>query len=161
LGHQVADFLLRARIFVLRWLARFRPYKTLGRRGEDAAARYLKRRGYKIVSRGQREGRSEIDLIAVDGRIVVFVEVKTLASSDPGHPAEAVTPDKQRALTRGALAYLKRHGLLEYSTRFDVVAVTWSAKKPLIQHYQNAHCAAEVNHGLKSAFLHDGIILID
>ena len=132
------SLLFHARLFALRSLTRFRPRKTLGRRGEDAAARYLKRNGYKIVSRGQREGRSEIDLIAVDGRTVVFVEVKTLASSDIGHPAEAVTPDKQRALSRGALTYLKRYGLLEYSSRFDVVAITWSGKKPEIQHYQNA-----------------------
>src|SRR5205823_5268516 len=64
--------------------------KTLGQRGEAAAARYLKRSGYVIVGRGSHIRRGEIDLIAVDGRTVVFVEVKTRISHDAGHPAEAV-----------------------------------------------------------------------
>ena len=130
--------LFHARRLVLRNLARLWPNRTLGQRGEQSAARYLRRKGYRIVARGQREGRSEIDLVAVDGRTVVFVEVKTLASAELGHPAEAVTPDKQRALTRGALAFLKRHDLLEYASRFDVVAITWAGPKPKIEHIQNA-----------------------
>jgi putative endonuclease len=82
----------------------------------------------------------ELDLVAVDGRTVVFVEVKTRHSHDAGHPAEAVDAHKQQRLTRAALAYLKRHGLLECPSRFDVVAVTWTdaAKKPTIEHFQNA-----------------------
>ena len=81
-----------------------------------------------------------MDIVAVDGRTIVFVEVKTRASHDAGHPAEAVDDVKQQKLTRLALAYLKRHDLLEYPARFDVLAVTWpkDAKKPQIEHYQNA-----------------------
>ena len=75
---------------------------------------YLRRLGYKIVARRERGRLGELDLVAVDGRTVVFVEVKTRRSHDAGHPAEAVDPEKQRRLTRLALAYLKRHGLLEY-----------------------------------------------
>src|SRR5688572_2989355 len=114
--------------------------KTLGQRGEDAAARYLRKLGYVIVARGHKGSIGELDLVAVDGRTVVFVEVKTRTSHDAGHPADAVDEAKQRRLTRLALAYLKRHDLLECSARFDVVAVTWPANsgRPTIEHFQNA-----------------------
>lgn len=112
----------------------------LGKRGERAAERYLMSLGYKIVARSARDFIGELDLVAVDGRTVVFVEVKTRASQEAGHPGEAVDSDKQRRLTRTALAYLKRHDLLDCSARFDVLAITWpdAARKPVIQHYQNA-----------------------
>jgi putative endonuclease len=131
----------------MRWLprlaARLRtlvPAKSLGQRGEDAAARYLRRLGYVIVARGHRGNIGEIDLVAVDGRTVVFVEVKTRTSHDVGHPADAVDEAKQRRLTRLAVSYLKRHDLLECSARFDVGAVTWPAGRgrPTIEHYKSA-----------------------
>jgi putative endonuclease len=114
--------------------------KTLGQRGEAAAARYLKRLGYIIVARSSHIRRGEIDLIAVDGRTVVFVEVKTRVSHDAGHPAEAVDRDKQHRLTRLAMVYLKRHHLLENPARFDVIAITWPTgqRRPKIEHFKNA-----------------------
>jgi len=126
---------------LVQFLPRFWPRaKSLGRRGEAAAARFLKKKGYLIVARSDRMRLGEIDLVAVDGRTVVFVEVKTRRSHDAGHPAEAVDEDKQRRLTRLALTYLKRHSLLEYPARFDVVAVTWAddRREPAIEHFQNA-----------------------
>jgi putative endonuclease len=123
------------------WLAgRFSGTKSLGDRGEEAAARYLKRQGYRIVERGHDSRLGELDIIAVDGRTVVFVEVKTRASSDAGRPADAIDANKQRRMTQSALAYLKSKRLLENAARFDVVAVTWSAdaKRPDIEHFQNA-----------------------
>lgn len=122
-------------------LERFWPLaKSLGQRGEAAAARFLKKKGYILVARSDRMRLGEIDLVAVDGRTVVFVEVKTRRSHDSGHPAEAVDEDKQRRLTRLALTYLKRHNLLEYPARFDVVAVTWAddRREPVIEHFPNA-----------------------
>lgn len=122
-----------------RWRRLFPP-ATLGQRGEALAARWLRRRGYKIVARGNRGALGEIDLVAVDGRTVVFVEVKTRRSQDAGHPADAVDADKQRRLTRLAIGYLRRHGLLEYPARFDVVAVTWpeGSGKPMVEHFPRA-----------------------
>lgn len=116
------------------------PPATLGQRGEAAAAKHLRRLGYKIVARGSRGALGEIDLVAVDGRTIVFVEVKTRGSQDAGHPAGAVDHDKQRRLTRLAVAYLRRHGLLEYPARFDVIAITWPAGRgqPTLEHLQNA-----------------------
>jgi len=131
----------------MRWLAtlsqplqKLFAAKPLGRRGEDAAARYLVRLGYTIVARGHRDNIGEIDLVAVDARTVVFVEVKTRTSHDAGHPADAVDDAKQRRLTRLALSYMKRHDLLECPARFDVIAITWPAGsgQPTIEHFQHA-----------------------
>lgn len=121
------------------WPRLFRP-ATLGQRGESLAARHLRRLGYKIVARGSRGALGEIDLVAVDGRTVVFVEVKTRRSQDAGHPADAVDDQKQRRLTRLAVGYLRRHGLLEYPVRFDVIAITWpdGRGKPIIEHIKQA-----------------------
>ncbi len=118
----------------------YRRRRTLGARGERAAAGYLRRRGYHLVQRQAKNLFGEIDLIAVDGRTLVFVEVKTRSSHDAGHPADAVTRDKQRRLTRIALAYLRHNDLLEHSARFDVIAITWPPKRwrPDIEHYRNA-----------------------
>lgn len=78
--------------------------------------------------------------MAVDGRTVVFAEVKTRRTAQAGTPAEAVGLDKQRRLTRAALVYLKAHGLLEHASRFDVVAVTWpkDTEQPTIEHFRDA-----------------------
>jgi len=121
-------------------LSVFRAETSLDRRGEQAAAKYLKRLRYKIVARNYSIRSGELDIVAVDGRTVVFVEVKSRASVDKGHPAEAVDEDKQQRLTRVALAYLKRFDLLECSARFDVVAVLWprDQKTPAIEHFKNA-----------------------
>jgi putative endonuclease len=122
------------------WMKRRFAEKPLGPRGEAAAARYLARQGYRILARGDRSRLGEIDLVALDGRTVVFVEVKTRQTADEGHPSEAVDAAKQGRLTRLALAFLKRHGLLGQAARFDVVAVTWPAEKrrPTIEHFRNA-----------------------
>jgi putative endonuclease len=121
------------------WLQTLFGQRPLGERGERAAARFLKRRGYKILARGDRLVPGELDLVALDRDTVVFVEVKTRRSADAGHPAEAVTPAKQRRLTRLAVTFLKRHGLLEHRARFDVIAVTWpEGQRPLLEHFQNA-----------------------
>jgi putative endonuclease len=122
------------------WLAEHLPKKSLGQRGEDAAARFLKRLGYHILARGHDSRLGELDIIAADGRTVVFIEVKTRASSNAGHPADAVDDTKQRRMTQAALAYLKVHGLLSHAARFDVIAITWpdNSRKPNIEHFKNA-----------------------
>jgi len=122
------------------WLSRrFQP-KSLGQRGEDAATRFLKRQGYRILDRGLDSRLGELDIIAVDGRTVVFVEVKTRRSGDAGHPAEAIDPRKEQRMTQSALGYLKSKRLLDYSARFDVVAITWpeNTRRPVIEHYKDA-----------------------
>jgi putative endonuclease len=113
----------------------------LGRRGEDEAARHLKRLGYRIVGRRERVLRGDIDIVALDGRTVVFVEVRSRSDTAHGHPAETVGPEKQRRIAELAAAYIRRHRLEDQSVRIDVVAVTFSAERggrPVVEHYQNA-----------------------
>jgi putative endonuclease len=114
--------------------------ESLGRRGETAAAKFLMQLGYHILERGYDSPLGEIDIIAIDGKSVVFVEVKTRSSTDSGHPADAIDATKRRRMTQAALAYLKAHNLLQTPARFDVVAVTWrdAHEPPVIEHFKNA-----------------------
>jgi putative endonuclease len=111
--------------------------RLLGDRGERAAARYLRRQGFRILVRGYRTPHGEIDLVARDGPTLVLIEVK---SRRQGTPTEAVTPEKQRRLTSAALHFLKRHNLLDQPSRFDVVAIVWpdDDRSPTIEHIRNA-----------------------
>jgi putative endonuclease len=123
------------------WLAeRFRPL-SFGEQGERHAARFLRRRlKYTIVATRRRLRYGEIDIVAVDGKTVVFVEVKSRRSDAMAAPAEAVDIHRRRRMTRAAAAYLKAHGLLEYPARFDIVEVLWpaDARRPEIRHHVNA-----------------------
>ena len=119
------------------WLNRW-----LGNRGEQAAEKYLRALGWKILSRGARVRHGEIDIIALEGRTLVFVEVKTRRR---GYPKESITLEKQRRLTRAVLRFSKRHGLLDQRGRFDVIAITWPEldQPPHIEHIRNAFAATD------------------
>lgn len=117
----------------------------VGAAGERLAARYLKRQGYRILARGYRQRLGEIDLVALDGRTVVFIEVKTWTGPTDEDPSLAVDRRKQERLTRAALIYLKGRGLLEQPTRFDVVSIVWPQQaggQPKLRHFQSAFEAA-------------------
>jgi putative endonuclease len=111
--------------------------RLLGERGERLASRYLKRQGMRVLLRGYRTEQGEIDLIARDGDILVFVEVKARRK---GVPAEAVTEEKQRRLTNVSMQFLRRYNLLEVRSRFDVIAIVWPDDRtpPQIEHFRNA-----------------------
>ena len=94
-----------------------------GRRSEKRAARYLKRRGYRILAMNAVTPLGEIDIVAEDGETLVFVEVKARTSTLFGRPEEAVTKAKQATLTRAALYWLKSRDALARPARFDVVAI--------------------------------------
>jgi putative endonuclease len=123
--------------FVRRWL---------GNRGEKAAAKFLRRKGLRILARQFETRWGELDLIARDGDTLVFVEVKTRRSGGTTHPTEAVDRRKQTHLTKAALVWLKKNGLLGHRTRFDVVALIWSddSRQPDIEHFVSAFDAADV-----------------
>lgn len=108
--------------------------KQLGQQGEQLAARYLKRLGYRVLERNVRRAGCEIDLIAQDGKEVVFVEVKTRTSSVAGHPEESVTPQKLQHIARAAEAWLLEQG--ERPWRVDVVSVELSGGDPVITHFK-------------------------
>jgi putative endonuclease len=112
---------------------------ALGRRGEDEAARYLRSLGYRIVGRRERVLRGDIDIVALDERCVVFVEVRSKTDTRHGHPAETVGRGKQRRIAELATAYIRRHRLEDCQVRIDVVTVLFPAgAAPVIEHYQNA-----------------------
>jgi len=114
--------------------------KLLGDRGERAAVKYLKQQGFRIIARQYRNSYGEVDIIAQDGKTMVFVEVKTRTSTNDGQPFEAVDTRKQEKITRIALAWLKQYDRLEQPARFDVVSILWPDDKgePQIQHFRNA-----------------------
>jgi len=97
--------------------------KIFGGRGEDIAARLLKKRGYRILERNYRCRYGEIDLVARDGRTIAFVEVKTRRNCDFGAPADAVGPKKRLNMARASSNYLVERGLTDHPARFDVVSI--------------------------------------
>ncbi len=97
--------------------------KELGIIGEATAYKALTDAGLKVIAKNYRCSLGEIDIIALDGERVVFVEVKTRTTIRRGLPEEAVTYSKRRAMIRTALVFLKERGLLEAKTRFDVIAI--------------------------------------
>lgn len=111
--------------------------KMLGKAGEDRAARFLAKQGYKILERNYRVPSGEIDLIALHRGEVVFVEVKTRTSDAFGAPELAVTPRKQRQMVKAALGYIKYKKLHQVPCRFDVVAINEASEKE-IELIQNA-----------------------
>lgn len=99
----------------------------LGARGEELAALYLERKGYRVLARGYRYGHKEIDIIARDARSLVFVEVKSRSRVDGYPPFLAVNPAKQTQILRAARAYLARYPQPEgLDIRFDVVSIILS-----------------------------------
>ena len=97
--------------------------RTLGTEGESRAAQYLARRGYRIAARNVRAGGVEIDLVAIRGRLIAFVEVKTRRGTRFGGPEEAVDAAKRARLVRGAAAWLREHPDRRRRVRFDVISV--------------------------------------
>jgi putative endonuclease len=111
-----------------------------GRRGEELAARLLARRGLVVLERNVRCRLGEVDLVAREGRTLVFVEVKTRRADAPEPPEVAVDARKRARLGRLALGYLAARRLGEGPCRFDVVAVTLGADgEPVaVRHHRGA-----------------------
>jgi len=97
--------------------------QSLGRRGEDLACAELEKRGYVIVDRRFRTRCGELDIVARDGGVLVFVEVKARSGSNFGTPFESVTWKKRQRLSQMAASYLFIRRLAGVACRFDVVAV--------------------------------------
>ncbi len=96
---------------------------ALGRQGEQAAAEYLERAGYRILARNWRCAEGEIDIVMADRRALVAVEVKTRSGTAYGTPLEAVTRKKRSRLRRLAVQWVLANGVLFDEVRVDVVEV--------------------------------------
>ena len=115
-----------------------REQKELGRKGEEKALRFLKKKGYRIVEQNYVCNLGEMDIIAKEKDTLVFVEVKTRTSMTFGPPQLAVTQFKQRQLSKVALYFLKEKKLEDIKARFDVVAILLPPEKEQIELIRDA-----------------------
>ncbi len=113
--------------------------KNLGKRGEDAAARFLYSRGYQILERNWECYAGEADIIAKDDNCIAFVEVKTRHNCNKGFPSDAVGKEKRERYEKIALAYLEKTDQANMVVRFDVISIIVLAPdKAMIRHHINA-----------------------
>jgi putative endonuclease len=112
-------------------------HNDLGKKGEEIAAGYLEKKGYKILEKNWRQWRNEIDLVAMDKNYLVIVEVKTRQSNFFGEPETAVTRDKQKALIRAANAYVRMKNL-QCEVRFDIISIIISKTTEQVHHIEDA-----------------------
>lgn len=121
------------------WPWKPKPPRTLGQQGEDAAARYLRRKGYRILERNVRAGRYEIDIIARYRDELIFVEVRSRSAEDAIAPEDTIGPVKQDHVRRAVEHYLSRRPGPPVYARIDIVAVILPpGGSPKITHYENA-----------------------
>jgi len=111
---------------------------SLGKFGEDLAFREIKGLGYKRIIRNYRCPLGEVDLIAMDGDTLVFIEVKTRKGRSLAYAKEAVNAKKRRQLSKVALFYMKFNKLNEVRARFDVVAVSLAGSEQQVEVVRNA-----------------------
>ncbi|UCD54773.1 MAG: YraN family protein [Candidatus Omnitrophota bacterium] len=115
--------------------------RVLGKQGEDIAARFLARKGYKIIARNVRTFVGELDIVARKKYFIVFVEVKTRKSKSFGPPYLSITGKKKKKLIHCALCYLKMKNMLNMRWRVDVVSIEldeFSGFAQKIEHFKNA-----------------------
>ena len=112
--------------------------KESGRNGEDLAVEFLLKKGYRILHRNFRFERGEIDVVADDGGVLVFVEVKARRSKQFGEPEEAVSLHKRAQLRKTAKGYLFRYEIDDTECRFDVIAIEYDRNVTSIRHIENA-----------------------
>lgn len=109
-----------------------------GSRGEQVAARHLKRSGYIILAQNYRAAGAEIDIVALDESTLVFVEVKFRGGTGFGTPAEAVDLDKRERIRRAARAFVEWRGVPDLPARFDVVALNGAGRSCRLEVIKNA-----------------------
>ena len=113
-----------------------RRQQSVGRWGEQAAADHLQARGYHILARNFRTAHGEIDIVARQENVLVFVEVKARSSNRFGFPEHSVTPRKRMHLLMAAETYIHAHP--EFTTwRVDVIAVEGESGQAQITHFEN------------------------
>ena len=112
-------------------------HNEMGQRGEKIAQSFLKEKGYNILHVNWRNRRAEIDIIALDGETLVFVEVKTRQTLNFGEPENAVNNKKQRSIIRAANAYVLKYGF-ENDARFDIISIIVEKNATVINHIVDA-----------------------
>ena len=110
---------------------------TTGRAGEEVATRFLRQKGWQIRECNFRCRDGELDIIAHDGEMLVFVEVKTRSGTMHGQPGEAVGRTKQTRLIKAASRYLSQKNLWSMGCRFDLVTVLFHNNQMDVEHWEN------------------------
>jgi len=131
---------LPRRLLSLNWLRR-RPEDraALGRRGERAAARFLRRRGFRVLIRDYHCPFAQIDMIASQGEWIVFIEVKTRRTEENVLSREDVSPTQRERIERAAKYFVHAHQVTNRPVRFDVLRVIWPVRgNPKIEHIEDA-----------------------
>jgi putative endonuclease len=112
---------------------------SVGNRGEELATAFLERNGFAIIERNFRCKGGEVDIVASEGKTLVFVEVKSRKTMTYGVPQLAVTPFKQRQISKAALTWLARNHRHDSPARFDVIAILLSSDyQHQVEHIKNA-----------------------
>lgn len=111
--------------------------QSTGKLGEEIASSFLQKQGYKIIERNFQKKHGDIDIVALDGDTLVFVEVKTRKSKEFGGAAGAITPWKIKTLIRSAQLYKMLHPKLSEILRIDVVAIDYINGVPQVELIKN------------------------
>ena len=118
---------------------RLAPHEALGRRAEDIAHRFLERRGFTVVARNYKasNGSGDLDIVAWEGDVLVFVEVKSRSTEESGLPLRALNREKEQHLIRLARDYQRRARLENALIRFDLVSIVFSIPNQ-VEHIRDA-----------------------
>ncbi len=112
-------------------------HNRLGKIGETLALQLLEKKQYQILEQNWRHGKAEIDLIAKDGEVLVFIEVKTRSTNAFGPPEAFVNAKKKRLLIHSASIYMEQISH-DWEIRFDIIAIISNEHKTEIRHMQDA-----------------------
>lgn len=117
------------------------PHLALGRRGEELAVSYLEEHDIRVLERNYHFEKAEVDIIAYNGRQIIFAEVKTRSSTEFGEPEDAVDSEKKKSLYKVAEAWLYERKMEGAPVRFDIISVVIppeSPENPNIRHFEGA-----------------------
>ena len=113
--------------------------KEVGRRGEDIAAQFLEDKGYTILDRNYNFEHAELDIVAFQGRLIIFIEVKTRTTPAFGEPEEAIDEKKKEHLMHVAEAWMHERRMAGAPARFDVISILYpDTPKEEVRHYEEA-----------------------
>jgi putative endonuclease len=113
-------------------------HNAIGKRGEALAKTYLEENGYEILESNWRYRRAEVDIIAMDGAVMVFVEVKTRSNDSLRQPEESITAQKELFLSDAASAYMEKSGH-DWEIRFDFISIVLQSDQHyILEHFKDA-----------------------
>lgn len=111
--------------------------RHLGKKGEQNACEFLEKQGYTILHTNWRYSHKEVDIIAREDDMLVFIEVKTRRKQDSLYPQELFTKAKQRHYIECAYVYREQFSMVEYSIRFDIICIHATQGTMNIEHWRN------------------------